>query len=244
MTLSHTLRSRKALLVYVIAGSLFVLGFLLDVIILPLVIHSRSEVSIPDVVRRPVAEACALLEEADLQPVVADTMPNPAVPEGRVFIQNPPARTLVREGRNVYLTVSSGMGEVQVPNLRGRSLRDAIIALEQSGLRAGMVTYTDSDLAPDLVLSQSVRFDRLVKRGSAVDLTVSSGNDTTRSLVPELLGLSLEQAIAQLQAADLVVGNVNYEPHPGKPVGTVISQMPREGDRVRPRSLVDVVLSK
>jgi len=73
---------------------------------------------------------------------------------------------MVKHGRRVYLTLSGGEVMAIVPQLRGRSMRDAKFALERYGLQLGSISFEPSTLYPEnTIVAQS--FSRI--HGSAGD---------------------------------------------------------------------------
>ena len=127
MSLKEKLTSRLAIKFYIIISSLFIILFVLDSAVMPLIVHSRAEIKIPDVTGKKTMVAMEMLLNAGLEPQVHDTMPHPKIAPGNIVLQNPVAGSVVREGRNVYLTISGGEARIAMPNLRGRSLRDALV---------------------------------------------------------------------------------------------------------------------
>ena len=90
----------------------------------------------------------------------------------------------------------------------------------------------------------------LVPQGITVTLYVSMGD---RVQVPDLIGLTLEEAQQALEAVGLQLGFVNYQTQedmpPGVdiaqfPVGTVISSLPVKGTWVSRGSVVHIAIRK
>ena len=155
--------------------------------------------------------------------------------------QDPPAGNIVREGRNVYLTVSGGEERSTMPNLRGRSMRDAKIALEQNDLRLGLVLYEASDLPAETVIGQSILPGKNVKRNQQVEITVSGGTDIEVE-VPYVIGLSLEEAQQKFLNNGLRLGTITYHESSNLLPNTVIGQDPPAGDKVNPNSPVNITV--
>jgi eukaryotic-like serine/threonine-protein kinase len=242
MALTDRLTSRFAVKAYiVIAGALFVL-IALDAIILPWMIHSRAEIAIPNVVNLRYEEAQRVLLDHDLTPVNAGSTPDNSVRPGSVVYQNPPAASVVRTGRNVYLTISGGKEMVIVPNLRGRSLRDAKITLEQKDLRIGTVSYSPSPMPEETVISQGVQDGRTVNKQTSVPVTVSSGAEAVQLDVPNIVGMSLEEAQRTLTEQRLKLGAVTYRASSSLVPNTVVGQSPGPNDKVDINTPIDVVI--
>jgi hypothetical protein len=60
--------------------------------------------------------------------------------------------------------------------------------------------------------------------------------------VPALTGLTLDEALAQLESLELTAGAVTYDPSSAEPTWTVIAQNPIGGE-VDPGTAVDIVLA-
>lgn len=89
---------------------------------------------------------------------------------------------------------------VTVPVVTGMSTAEAVAAIEALGLRAGAVALTRAATAGDTVLGSTPAAGASVPAGSAVDLVAASGS----TLVPLVVGLSVDDAEAVLRAAGLV----------------------------------------
>ncbi|MDD2411494.1 MAG: PASTA domain-containing protein [Bacteroidales bacterium] len=77
--------------------------------------------------------------------IVIDSVFVPNKPKGSVHTQDPPAGSLVKSGRKVYVsTVAFGMPKVVMPDLSDLSLRQATNTLENIGLAVGDVIYKPS----------------------------------------------------------------------------------------------------
>lgn len=88
---------------------------------------------------------------------------------------------------------------VSVPTLRG-SLAEAEAQLTAAGLILGRVTYVESPIAADQVLTQ-YPLGGAAAAGSTVDLTVASG----KNVVPPVSGLTFAAASALLTSAGFLV---------------------------------------
>lgn len=243
MSLKEKLSSRLAIKIYIVLASLFILVFILDVLIMPALVHSRDEIRIPDVTGKPVEAAMAQLTAADLKPQVLDTAPHPKIKPGNVVYQDPVANSVVREGRNVYLTVSGGEERLAMPNLRGRSLRDARITLEQLNLTIGKVSYEASELPAETVVSQSIAPGKRVRKTAVIEIVVSGGSDIQVE-IPYVVGLMLDEAQAALLENGLRVGTITYSENSNWIPNTVIGQSPTAGDPIAPNAPVNLTVTR
>ena len=132
-----------------------------------------------------------------------------------------------------------------VPSLRGRSLRDATLALEGVSLRSGAVNYEVSLEYPEnTVMGQSIMAGTRVPWRTAVSLTVSQGPSAERVPVPNVVNRSLADAERIILQAGLAVGTITYEVSLDLLPNTVIEQAPRSDGFLRQGSPVDLFVSK
>lgn len=97
-------------------------------------------------------------------------------PDGVVSGQSIPIGAEVKLGEPVDLIVSLGQfpDRFIVPNLIGRSLKDATKVILQAGLTLGNVSYqVENDLLPETVIDQSLEANTEVSQGDTLNLLVS-----------------------------------------------------------------------
>jgi len=132
-------------------------------------------VTVPLVRGRSIRDAKFALERFGLTLGSVSEQNSEVFPQGTVIQQMPPADTRVARGTRVSLVVSKGSlrEDTTVPQLTGKSLRDAEKLLEQAGLRVGHITYQPNfELLPNTVLDQFPRGGEAARYGDAVDLFV------------------------------------------------------------------------
>jgi serine/threonine-protein kinase len=217
------------------------LAIIVDQAVLPAVIQFSPEVHVPSLAGLPFDTAKRRLDSLGLVVKGVREQYSATVPEGCVMSQMPFPGSVVKQGRHIYLTVSSGEETVTVPQLEGLSLRDARVTIMRVGLSVGDIVYQSSDsIANGIVVRQSSPSRSLVPYGTSIQLIVSNG--PTGSFVPDVQGQTLDVATEVLLSAGFSLGRVSYvqsglfEPH------TVVRQTPR--DTIVPKGTpidVDVV---
>jgi beta-lactam-binding protein with PASTA domain len=231
---------RKSL--YVLAGFiLFIL--LMNNVVMPWYVNS-PEKSLPKVVGLDVSQAEKILDENDLVAVIGDTTYDASVPKDHVMLQKPNAGEIVKVGRRIYLFVSGGEPIVSVPNLKGKSIRDAKFALERLGLSLGQIDDVPSDNPKDMIFDQQYAEGTKLQRGTRVGVTISVGNNEGLLSVPDLIGKSLVEAQKILADSSLNVGKINYQSSFSLLPNTIVDQYPSKGSKVNPGSSVDLFVTK
>ncbi len=142
------------------------------------VVTSRGgrRVIMPQLVDRSERDARLLLEKYNLQLGRVDSAYSDR-PKGVVAEQSVPVSADVGTGTVVNITISLGEepSDAVVPSVAGLTYDDARQLILHAGLGVGQITYKEVEkLLPETVISQSLEANRVVKRGSKIDLEVST----------------------------------------------------------------------
>jgi serine/threonine protein kinase len=148
-------------------------------------------------------------------------------------------------GGGLYLLASSLLStnatRVKVPNVVGSREDAARRDLIEAGFRVDPVTRVTSNPSEvGIVIEQSPDPETFLEKGETVTITI--GKAPAQVEVPDLSGMTQDEASAALDAAHLKLGTVESQPS-DLPEGTVVSQNPISGEKVDKNSPVDVVLS-
>jgi eukaryotic-like serine/threonine-protein kinase len=149
-------------------------------------------------------------------------------------------------GGGLYLLASSLLStntdSVKVPDVLGFTEEAATRTLKAAGFDVTTEFQVTTDQAKiGEVIEQSPDPDSFLQEGETVTITV--GKRPAQVEVPPLTGLTQEQAVAALEAANLRLGTPTTQPSE-EPEGTVVSQNPLPGEMVDKNSTVDIVLSE
>ena len=130
-----------------------------------------------------------------------------------VLRQTPEADEVVKKGRTVYLTVNRVIApQVDMPNLVGFSIKSAETYLKVLGLRLGsiqMVPDQNKNVVIDqLVNGQPIAPGSKIPSGTLIHFLVGDGGASGGMFMPDLVGLTYEQAKAQLISLGLNLGVV------------------------------------
>ena len=130
---------------------------------------------------------------------------------------------------------------VTVPSVIGLRFDEAERKLAESGLRAALGETQPSLTAPRrYVVAQTPAAGTAVGEKVVVTLDVSAGQ--VRAKVPTVVGLSRDDAIVALRAANLDIGQVIERPAP-EARGTVLSSTPESGQQIPQGTPVELVVS-
>ncbi len=233
----------KKLLIFF--GGLFVAVLLMNFIVMPWYVRHDTLVKVPSVVGLSFDEAKKQLDAASLEGLQGDIRYDPSKPIGTVVDQNPPADQTVKDGRRIYLIISGGEQLYDVPNLVGRTLREAKFVLDQRFLEVQEVEYKPSAQYPaGIVLSQIENAGSKVKKGTRIGVIVSTGMDAGDIKVPDLTGKNIEEVKKLLAVNKLTVGKINYQPSTNVPLNAVIDQYPKANTMAKENQKIDLFVNR
>lgn len=226
-------------------GGLFIAILLMNFVVMPWYVRHDTLVKVPSVVGLNFEEAKKQLDDAGLEGLQGDIRYDPSKPIGTVIEQNPPAEQTVKDGRRIYLIISGGEQLYDVPNLVGRTLREAKFMLDQRNLDVQEVEYKPSAQYPSgIVLAQIENAGSKVKKNTKIGVIVSSGMDAGDIKVPDLTGKNLEEAKKLLAVNKLTLGKINYQPSTNVPLNAVIDQYPKANTMAKENQKIDVFVNR
>lgn len=188
---------------------------------------------VPNVVGRASGDAQSRIAEAGFKSQIFLQI-NKA-PKGEVISQSPSGGNKAKKGSTVILNVSSGPGQVTMPDLEGQSQSAATKQLEALGLTVKVVKEYNSDIAAGKVTRTVPDAGEKADKGSEVELYVSRG--AKQVIVPDVVGQDVDQATKILEDAGFDV--TTTEADSNKPENQVTKQSPAaagkadEGSKVK-----------
>jgi serine/threonine-protein kinase len=165
---------------------------------------------------------------------------NVNVEAGIVFAQNPGPGTTVSKGDTVRITVSSGAGQVEVPDVVNKTVAQAESLLDGAGFVVKKTPQQSAEVDKDKIISQTPAGKAMADAGSTVEIFVSSGPATVE--VPDVTGQSEATASANLVGSGFKVTSVDQS-STTVPVGRVIGTNPEAGTQVAPGSTIKIYVS-
>ena len=162
---------------------------------------------------------------------------NETVPQGRVIAISPRFNTEVKPGTAVNFAVSKGKRPITVPDLTGKSYKEANKTLRKLGFAVGRSTQYDEKVAEGNVISQSPNSGTLFAKDK-VSLVVSLGPPLRE--VPDVKRKTTAEAQKILGDAGFVV-RVEKAPF-NLGLNIVAAQSPGAGKKVKPGSTIVITV--
>ncbi len=145
--------------------------------------NHNQKIQVPNLHKLSLAEVEQKLNELDLDFKVIDSASfNPEYPKKSVIEQNPEAGDFVKEKRKIYLTLNpSKYRDIEIPDLNGKTKRQAITHLSSIGFKVGNNFVYVPDIGKDVVRGlkhkgkQITLGDKLPKN-AVIDLILGDGS--------------------------------------------------------------------
>jgi len=137
-------------------------------------------------------------------------------PAGIVIDQDPDPNTFVKDNRTIYLTINAGKTpNTKFPDVAFKTLREAQAIIESSRLKLGDTTYKP-DVSRDVVLEasfggQPITVGQIVPVGSRINLVLGDGRGNEEVDIPQLMGLTMDEAKFSLRGSNLTLGTIIYD---------------------------------
>jgi len=201
------------------------------------IVINTGGIKVPNVIGKKRTDAEAQLKKVGLVMSVTKEEVNANVPKDTVANQSPDPNTKLSKGGVVEVTISKGPDMAQVPNVVGLTVAGAQEALAAVGLKVGETQEAFSSQPKGKIAEQNPPAAAQVPKGTSVTIVVSRGPEMV--LVPKVVTMTLADATAKLEAADLmadpktVVSTTDQE-------GIVQSQSPEGGQSVPKGSKVTI----
>jgi len=234
-------------------GIVFLILFLFVLSLNWITKHGESN-TVPAVTGKSLKDAQSILDKKSFDLIIQDSVYYDSLPPGQILKQIPEADEVVKINRTVYVTINRYVApDVEMPNLKGYSYKNAELTLKNLGLKIGDTTFRP-DFAKNTVLEVSFHGNPIsegtkIKMGSTIDLVLGLGVSDEFIPVPELVGRTFSEAKALLDAQGLILGAPVFKPDvTDKENAFVYEQRPspktEDGKRlsIRPGQMVDLFL--
>lgn len=183
---------------------------------------TEPELAVPDLIGWRVERAEEELADLGYTPVVEDVLSTDGS-SGIVVAQDPPAGTTRPAYSEVIIRVSSS---IAMPDIVGKQWAEVRPMLDSAGI-AYEVTEQLSDEVNDTVISSNVASGTPIGKDTVVQVIVAK-----RPNVPNLVGLTPDEAASKLVVDHLALKTKDVIAKDGEKEGTIVAQDPAEGASV------------
>lgn len=197
----------------------------------------------PDLTGYTFEDAKSELNKLGLGISKAGTVASDEYEEGLIVSQTPDADERVTQNTTIEVTLSSGAGEIEIPDVTGLDEDTACNKLTNAGFNP-VKDYAYSDtVAQGNVISQTPKGSSLAKEGDNVTVVISRGKEEVLVVVPDVTLATEDVAKQTLTNAGLTVGSVSSAYDDEVAEGYVIYQSVAGGTKANEGTTVNLTVS-
>ncbi|HVA99140.1 MAG TPA: PASTA domain-containing protein [Bacteroidia bacterium] len=178
-------------------------------------LHGQS-IAVPNFSGLKTSEINHFIKGKNLNYKIIDSVYDAKSPKGVVIRQEPENGDHVKKGRTIYLSVTSILPpQIEMPKLTDQSLRQAASMIETYGLKLGKIRYVP-DICANCILKQlnngkDIEPGTEIAKGSVIDLVVGKGLSDVQVAIPNLIGMTRQEALSQLAKSSLNEGAISFD---------------------------------
>ena len=228
--------------------ALFIVSILIflffEKIAMPIYIRKGNSIRLINVRGKILDRGINELKISGFNGVVFDTVYTSNIEPQTIIDQYPPSGQKVKKGRTIRLKIARPEKMIDVPSLVGQSKRSAEIKIQQLGLRIDTIYVEyNPDYPKGTVAWQFPKSGDQIRKGFGLQITISEGLPPDFYQVPQLFGLSLNNAKKKLDNSRLKLGKVTYQQNEDLVPYTVLDQSISPGTVLSKSSQINVIVS-
>lgn len=198
---------------------------ILDKVLLPLYVGYDNEHYVPDLRHNSRNKAVDELQALGFHVEIITRPFSENINPGEVLSLSPRQFTKVKEGRTIKLTVAGDRIYMKVPDVTGKTARNAEFEIQRNNLVVDTVHFEfNTEIRRDQVISQLPPSGDLRLSGYGVTLIVSKGKPPDYFIVPDLINMDKEKAEKAILDAGFQIGEIKFEFQPNISPWTVLEQ--------------------
>lgn len=201
-----------------------------------------EHIIVPNIIGQKLAVAREVLESRHLTLEIRSQKYSSTDTPGLIVSQDPIEGSQVVAGDKVFVVVSVGRNKVTVPNLLRMEEAEAREQLRNLELECSLSYLSDPDEKFGVVIKQEPEPNSEINSGDEVKIYINS--NLGEVVVPDLLELSADKATQILKDLGLELQVKEKRPDDKAAEGTIISQEPARGEKIKKRGVVYVVVAE
>ncbi len=197
---------------------------------------------VPNVVGQTLEQVQETYKDQKLEFFVEEELFDATAEKGVILSQNPQKDMTVKLPAKIKVTISKGGKEIRVSQFVGKEYRQAMLEINNLGLKVETDFVVDDEVPEGYVISQYPAAETTAIQGDKVTLTVSKGAEDELTEVPKLIGMTTAEAKKAISDTGLTLGSVIRQDS-SQPADTVISQSIQEKSEVNKKTEITITVS-
>ncbi len=205
----------------------------------------KGLVSVPSLIGYTEAEAEEKVTSSGYNLVIEAQRYNDEYEKGKIYEQTPVAGTKAEPGATITVVLSAGHYDVtRVPDCSDMTYADVVNNLVELGIPYEVETQVSETVEMGYIIGQEPEEGTAITDSTVLKLIVSLGGENEGVEVPDLRGMTREEASQALKAENLTLGEVSLSYHDTVPAGQVIAQDLDAKSLVTEGTAVNVTISQ
>jgi len=235
-----------------VAGLILLVG-ISAVVAFFIAIRGEEQTMVPDVTGKELTEALLELQVKELYPRIQLRYTQSSKDRGYILEQDPLPGTIVKAGRRIRLVVSQGVVLNRVEDFIGQNIDEVrmdLLAMQSSSGGVSLFSirepfmYEYSSERPGTIIAQKPDPGTEITGTISLDFVVSRGRDNQTVVVPQLAGLSLQNALDTISSNNINFRFTSRQKNGSERAETVISQSIEANTPVSMNTVVHLVLTE
>lgn len=204
-----------------------------------------SEVKVPNLLGETYDSGALIASEASTKDVIFDVIversEHSEEPKDTIIMQTPEGGSNVKRSREIKVVLSSGPIAVILDDYTGMDYEKVSQALKKEGIKV-IKEEKENDTHPDGTIFRQVPSEGTeLADGDEVTLYVSTG--TKNTVVPNVVGKTLDEALTSIERNNLKVGIVREQAKDNVNKGIIFKQSVKSFETVPVNTVVDLYIS-
>jgi beta-lactam-binding protein with PASTA domain len=250
-TLENYVSNHLKLFISMVAGIVVFAGLIAAVVFF-IALRGAEQTMVPDVRGQDLTSALLEFQVKELYPRIQLRYSQTSADKGLILGQDPVPGTIVKAGRRIRLVVSQGVMINTVENYLGRNIEEVRMDIQTLYAAEGggpplitlkqPIMYQFSAEAPGTILEQRPEAGAGISGPVALEMVVSRGPEDALVKIPDLMGLTMDEALEQIGITGIDFTFTLKQALPGETPETVADQNPSGGVMVKSGTRVNIVL--
>lgn len=228
-----------------IFSSFLVITGVMAYLTLTYTIKNEDSVVVPELVGKHVVSVLEKLTDLGLNTKVSGSEYTFETPKNHIISQDPEAGTIIKKGRDVRIIFSKGSRSITMPSLIRIPIQQAGILLSDNGMNQGVISYTYSnEIEKNKIITHVPEAGTTTNRGNTVNILVSKGKRPGEYFMPDLKGMTIDEAILLIEKKHLKLGEVKSVSSKKAPQNVVTFHEPHTGSKIMEGGIVSLVINR
>lgn len=232
----------KKFLPYIACGVLTILICIFSFNIFLKTYFNQRYYSLPNLTGLTLAEVEIIEKIGNVNIVVAGNEFS-KYPAGTIFLQNPSADKVVKQGRTVKVWISKGENVFYVDDFVNKNLVNVLPELQKEGVKINKTSYIETSLPYNTIIATTPAQGQFVEKDKGISFLLSKSHSQAKTVVPDIIGYTIEEAREKLTEKGLIVGEITESSFDGLDKGIVV-EAASIGENVNVGTVINLVVSK